>query len=143
MQGIRHSKPSIVHDVTLELGACLADVNDWCGSKRLQLNTKKTEVLWFGSATNLSKLSSADKVIQVGPDIISLSNVVRDLGVFFDSELNLKSHISRTTRTCFYHLRRLRAVCSQLGQEITARLVSTFILSRLDYCNALLAGLPT
>jgi hypothetical protein len=38
-------------------------VNDWCASKRLQLNTKKTEVMWFGSATNLGKLSPADKLI--------------------------------------------------------------------------------
>jgi len=60
--------------------------------------------------------------------------VVRDLGVFFNSELN----ISRIIRTCFYNLRRLRAA---LGQEITARLVSAFVLSRLDYCNALLAWL--
>ena len=28
-----------------------------------------------------------------------------------------------------------------LGQEITARLVSSFVLSRLDYCNAILIGL--
>ena len=29
-----------------------------------------------------------------------------------------------------------------LGQEVTARLVSAFVLSRLDYCNAILIGLP-
>jgi len=33
-------------------------------------------------------------------------------------------------------------VRGQLGQEVTGRLVSAFILSRLDYCNAILAGLP-
>jgi len=54
----------------------------------------------------------------------------------------MKSHISRVARACFYHLRRLRAVRRQLGQAVTARLVSAFILSRLDYCNALLAELP-
>jgi len=32
-------------------------------------------------------------------------------------------------------------VRGQFGQEVTGRLVSTFILSRLDYCNAIVAGL--
>jgi len=31
---------------------------------------------------------------------------------------------------------------SILGAEITASLMSAFILSRLDYCNAVLAHLP-
>ena len=58
------------------------------------------------------------------------------------SELNMKTHVSRVARACFYHLRRLRPVRRQLGQEITARLVSAFVLSRLDYRNAVLAELP-
>jgi len=80
-------------------------------------------------------------MIKIGPNTILPSAVIRDLGVYFDSKLNIKSHISRITRVCFYHMRRLRAVRRQLGQEITARLVSAFVLSRLDYCNALLAEL--
>ena len=31
---------------------------------------------------------------------------VRDLGVFLDSELMMKSHVSRITSACFYRLRR-------------------------------------
>ena len=33
-------------------------------------------------------------------------------------------------------------MCGLLGQEVTARLVSAFVVSRLDYCNAILIGLP-
>ena len=45
-------------------------------------------------------------------------------------------------QTCFFHLRRIRSVRRQLGRDVTAKLVTTFVLSRLDHCNAVLAGLP-
>ena len=51
-------------------------------------------------------------------------------------------HISRLAQTCFFHLCRLRSVRHQLGQDVTERLVCALVLSRLDYCNTVLAGLP-
>jgi len=33
---------------------CVADVADWCGALRLQLNPAKTEVVWFSSITTVS-----------------------------------------------------------------------------------------
>jgi hypothetical protein len=65
-----------------------------------------------------------------------------DLGVYFDAELNMKAHIRRVAGASYYHLRRLWALRGLLGQEVTARLVSAFILSQLDYCNAVLIRLP-
>ena len=66
-------------EVAAKLGACASAVSNWCAVKHLQLNAKKTEVMWFGSATNLRKLSSADQHLKVGPDNVSPSTVVRDL----------------------------------------------------------------
>ena len=40
------------------------------------------------------------------------------------------------------HLRRLRQVRRRVGKDITIRLVLAVIMSRLDYCNSVLAGLP-
>jgi len=80
--------------------------------------------MWFGSATNLSKLSSVEKLIKLDQTPFA---VISDLRVFFDYELNMKSHINRITRACFYHLCCLRAVRRQLGREVTARLVSAFV----------------
>jgi hypothetical protein len=35
-----------------------------------------------------------------------------------------------------------QALRGLLGQDVTARLVSAFVLSQLNYCNAILTGLP-
>jgi len=45
-------------------------------------------------------------------------------------------------RACFYQLRRLKQVRRVLGQDVTASLVSALVISKLDYCNAVYAGLP-
>jgi len=41
-----------------------------------------------------------------------------------------------------FHLRRVRQIRRLLGRDLTANLVAALVLSRLDYGNALLAGLP-
>jgi len=118
-------------------------IQEWCASYRLQLNAAKTELLWFGSRANLQKISGMELGFSVGSDYISPSTVIRNLGVYLDSQLTMKQHISHVTKVCFYQLRRLRQIRRYLGPDTTARLVSAFILSRLDYCNAVLARLPS
>jgi len=60
-----------------------------------------------------------------------------------DSELTRKEHVAIITAACFYHIRRMRQVRRRIGQEVTQQLVLALIMSRLDYCNSVLAGLPT
>ena len=67
---------------------------------------------------------------------------MRDLGVQLDSHLTVRDHIAKITSSCFYHLRRLRQLRRIADQPMLQRLVSSFVLSRIDYCNSVLAGLP-
>ncbi len=94
------------------------------------------------SRANLKKLTSADCNLLVGGNIIEPSTTVRDLGVLLDSELSLKQHVNKVVSSCYYHIRRLRQVSHCVGQDVMKQLASSFILSRLDYCNSILAGLP-
>jgi len=75
-------------------------------------------------------------------DFQSEMRSIRDLGVQLDTELSMKTHVSKVASSCFYQLHRLHQITRLVGQEVAAQLVSAFILSRLDYCNSVLAGLP-
>jgi len=110
----------------------VAHVCTWCAAKRLQLNADKTEILLFGSAANLRKLSADELNIRVGQSVVKPVTTVRNLGVLIDAELSTRDHVSRLAQTCFLRLRRLRSVRHQLGQDVTGRLACALVLSRLD-----------
>ena len=125
-----------------KLQSCITDVQTWCASRRLQLNAAKTEVIWLGTRQRLQQLADTDLSLTVGSDTIKPSAVVRDLGVLIDAELTMHQHVSRLVSSCFYQLRRLRTVRKYVGHEVLKQLVHAFVISRLDYCNSVLAGLP-
>jgi len=54
----------------------------------------------------------------------------------------MQKFITQTCQSCYYQLRRISAVRKYLSTDATSKLVTSLILSRLDYCNSLLAGLP-
>ena len=103
----------------------------------LQLNQDKTEVLIIGERAERAKLSAHLKTQE-----IDTKCQVKNLGVILDSDLNFENHIKNITKTSFYHLRNIAKVKPFLSQADTERLMHAFITSRLDYCNALLSGLP-
>jgi len=123
------------------LQRCTANVGDWCASRRLKLNEDKTEFMWCGSRASLKKIASNDLSLRVGKDVITSVNAVRDLGVTLDSELTMQRHANKVASACFYHIRRLKQIWRLIGPKVTATLMSAFVLSKLDYCNAILAGL--
>jgi hypothetical protein len=69
-------------------------------------------------------------------------STVRDLGIILDARFNMKSHIANVSRACYYPLRRLRQICSCFDEDSAKTVAVALALSRLDYCNVVLAGLP-
>ncbi len=59
-----------------------------------------------------------------------------------DDELNFSDYIAKTARSCRFALYNIRKIRPFLLEHATQLLVQALVLSRLDYCNALLAGLP-
>ncbi len=114
---------------------CILDIKSWMAVNFLQLNQDKTEVLVIGPEGQKEKLLS--KLYDFKP-----TQSVKNLGVIFDSELNFIPHIKNITKIGFYHLKNMARVRPFLSQASTEALMHAFISCRLDYCNALLSGLP-
>ena len=57
----------------LKLQSCIEATQEWCKSRRLQLNPAKTELIWFGSKTNLKKMADLDLNLYIGADVIKPS----------------------------------------------------------------------
>jgi hypothetical protein len=67
--------------------------------------------------------------------------VVRKRGVFADSDLILRRHDDVITARCFAALRQLRSIRCHVSVPMIL-LVTSLILTRRDYCNSVLFGLP-
>ncbi len=57
--------------------------------------------------------------------------------------MTFKEHIAKTARSCRFALHNIRKIRSFLTEHAAQLLVQALVISRLDYCNALLAGLPS
>ncbi len=137
-----HSSISFQPDdptVAARISGCLADISAWMKEHHLQLNLAKTELLVFPATPTLQH----DFSIQLGTSIITPSTSVRNLGVIFDDQLTFKEHIAKTARSCRFALHNIRKIRPFLTEHAAQLLVQALVVSRLDYCNALLTGLPS
>ena len=80
--------------------------------------------------------------MKVGQAEINFSHSARNLGVIFDSDLDMKAQVDKVCQLAYLELRRIGSIRKYLTEEATKTLVSSLVLSRLDYCNSLMAGLP-
>ena len=67
---------------------------------------------------------------------------VRDLGIYIDADLVMRTHVQRTVSRCFAALRQLRQIRRSLPPITFRSLVVSLVISRLNYGNAVLVGLP-
>jgi hypothetical protein len=133
-------RPNNVDEFTSNLTACIADVAAWMRSNRLQLNVDKTELLWLSTPRRRHQLPT-DTVTIAGHDVTPTSSA-RNLGVYFDADLTMRRHVGVVVSRCFAALRQLRAVRQYVTVPVMQSLVTSLVLSRLDYCNCVFFGLP-
>ena len=120
---------------------CICDVNSWMESNKLSLNAGKTEAMLITSPRN-SVSDCLPSSINVSGSSIRFSDSLSSLGLTIDNTLSMRLYVLTICRLAYYELRRISSIRHFLSTPATKTLVCSFVLSRLDYCNSLLAGCP-
>ncbi len=120
------------------ISACLTGISCWMKDHHLQLDLAKTELLVVPSNPSFHH----NFTIQLGSSTITPSKIDRNLGVMIDDQLTSSDHIAKSAWSCRFAYSTSRRSGPLLSEHASQFLVQALVLSRLDYCNALLAGLP-
>lgn len=120
---------------------CIAEIERWMHSNRLKLNCDKSQFVWLASRNTFRSLPVLQPV-NICDSLLQPVNAAKNLGFYFDRNLDLKQHVSNVCRQSYFQLRQLRVVRRSLPPEVLKTLLHAFVSSRLDYCNSLFYGLP-
>ncbi len=132
---------SFHHDdltIAAPISACLTDIYCWMKHHHLQLKLAKTELLVVSANPSFHH----NFTFQLGTSTITPLKTARNLGVMIDDQLTFTHHIAKIARSYRFVLFNINKIRSFLSEHASQLLVQVLVLSRLGYCNALLAGLP-
>ena len=130
----RSAVPTHLASLFTDIQSCISDVKEWTFHNKLQLNEDKTEALLLTS----SKSSNLPSSLKVGHNDYHFSDSARNLGVMFDLSLFMREQVSKVCQSAYFEIRWIGSIRKYLTTEATETLVTSLVLSRLDYCNSLL-----
>ena len=67
--------------------------------------------------------------------------MVRDLGVYIDGDVTMRAHVTATVRASIAALRQIRSVRCSLSHDALLTLLHALVVSKVDYCCSVLAGI--
>ena len=118
----------------------LYDISHHMTMNCLKMDPTKTDFIYLWSRVQVGK--SFEKTISVCGDSIECSDVIKLLGAHIDQHLSFKHHIRVKCKTAMYNLLRIKHIRKYLTQKAAQILISSLVMSHLDYANSLLYGLP-
>ena len=73
---------------------------------------------------------------------LTIVKLKKTLGVFLDANLTMEENVKEICNASYFHLRNMGRIKKCLDTELRILLVKSFILSKLDFCNGILANIP-
>ena len=80
--------------------------------------------------------------INIGGNETHTLNCVRNLGAYFDKHMTMEHHVKSKYRAAYAQLYNIGKVSKYLDHQSAETLINALVHSHIDYCNALLIGLP-
>ena len=119
---------------------CATEVKNWMDKNRFRMNDEKNRIHYV-SSRQLAKKIDTD-CLNVNRTTIQEGEVIKYLGIWLDLQLNFKHHITMKCRVAMLNLQRIKMIQKYLTKDVANTLALGLVISHLDYCNAVLAGLP-
>ncbi|KAK3568495.1 hypothetical protein QTP86_008640 [Hemibagrus guttatus] len=120
------------------ISACLVGISSSMTAHQLKLSPSKTELRVIPGDPSPAQ----DFALSLNNSMISPSATAHNLGVITVNQLSFSFHVANVTRSYRFLLYNIRRIQPFLSTQATQVLVQSLVISRLDYCNSLLAGLP-
>ena len=128
--------------VSENLEKCALSIRSWMDSHLLKLNDSKTELLVITSKWSKILGKTVIPSITIGESEIIPNDGVRNLGVLFDATMSMEKQVKNVCKLANHQIRNVSLKRRMLDVNTSKMLVHAFVSSRLDYCNALLYGIP-
>ena len=115
----------------------LTVVKHWMNAFHLKLNKDKTNMIVFYPPHMQGTIHKINGVF-LGSKCIRFPNNVKNLGVLLDNKLSFNVQVNQCVQSCFMTIRKISSVKCFLSQDHRKVLVTSLVLSQLDYCNGIL-----
>ena len=122
------------------VNSCIQGVSKWMGENFLKLNEDKTEVLVFGTKPKIQSMGQLN--IEIGLHSVASSPAAKSLGVLFDQHMTMNQQVANICRAVYHQIRNIAHIKNCLSPSAIKTVAQACILSRLDYANSILYGLP-
>ena len=111
----------------------LTNVENWLNVNKMTINTKKTEVIFFGNNGTLKKLEN--KTVKFAGTPLKRKDNVKYLGVVFDEKLQWSNHIKNITQKVNFKLGKIKSIAPFLTSHTKELLVNALVMPYFHYCS--------
>ena len=132
--------------VTLQVRALGEDIRNlmnhiavWMNEYFLCLNQGKTNILVIAPPSIQPEIIIRGVFIE--NVCIRFVESAKNLGVILDNLLSFETQINKVVKSCNFIMMKISQIKGYLSQEQLKQLVSSYVFSKIDYCNSLYYGI--